>query len=515
MQKSYTKNYVKIYFWQFLSILLNLLSLFIVIPQLSSQPGIYGIYSICVSAVIFLSYADLGFLNAGFKYASEAYAQGKKEEEQKVIGFVSFILALFVLVFAGCIITLSFHPGWLIKNLDGESNIRTARMLLLTLALFSPNVILQRALMVIFGVRLEDYIYQRFQILINISKIASVFYFFRSGHYDIVGYFLFCQAITTLGLIAAFFTSGKRYSITLLSFLRSLRFSRQLYNEVKNLALSTFALTISWILYYELDVYAIAKLSGAQAVAYYSIGLTCLSFFRTIFGTLFNPFTARFNHFIALNDEQGLKQLYQTVLSIMLPLVVFPILSVVFLSRPFVFNWVGANFAESVPVVILLTLCNVLGFISYPSSILLIARREIRSLYYLAAVQPLIFWIGILLTFPHMGYVSFAYFKLIAFLISSVFYLNVSFKVLNVGFLEFLNKVIKPAVLPVLLLSIALYFLAGYLPLEKNKFKLLLTIATGGITAGICLVVYYFTSSMFRLYVKNIYSRFSANISTK
>ena len=93
MQKSYTKNYLKIYFWQILSILLNLFSIFIVIPRLSSQPLIYGIYSICASAVIFLSYADLGFMNAGYKYASECYARGEKKEEIKVIGFVSFVLA--------------------------------------------------------------------------------------------------------------------------------------------------------------------------------------------------------------------------------------------------------------------------------------------------------------------------------------------------------------------------------------------------------------------------------------
>ncbi len=69
---SYKKNYIKIYFWQSLSFVLNFVALFIVTPLISNNSEVFGIYSVCVSFGIFLQYADLGFLNAGKKYASEA-----------------------------------------------------------------------------------------------------------------------------------------------------------------------------------------------------------------------------------------------------------------------------------------------------------------------------------------------------------------------------------------------------------------------------------------------------------
>ena len=108
MQKSYTKNYLKIYLWQGVSLILNFLSMFIVVPYLTSEPVIYGIYTVCISISIFLAYADLGFMGAGQKYAAEHFARAEKKEEIKVIGFTAFILFVFLTLFSLVFLYLSF-----------------------------------------------------------------------------------------------------------------------------------------------------------------------------------------------------------------------------------------------------------------------------------------------------------------------------------------------------------------------------------------------------------------------
>lgn len=509
MEKSYSAKYLKIYFWQILSILLNLLSLFIVIPQLTLKPEVYGVYSVCISSLIFLSYADLGFLSAGYKYASEYYVQNKKKEELEVIGFVCFILFCVVIVFSAILLVFFSHPEWLIKDIPSGNDLSIARSLLLILSLSSPLVVLQRALQVIFGIRLEDYIYQKVLVLVSVLKIVSVFYFFRSEHYEIVAYFLFCQVATFIGLLAAFYMSKRLYSVSIIDFIKCVRFSRKVYTKIKALAFSTLFVTISWILYYELDIYVIARLSGAEAVAYYSVGLTCLSFFRSIFGTLFNPFNARFNYFIAADDEEGLKNLFKMVICVMLPAIVFPILSVVFLTKQLVFTWVGEGFQNSEILIQFLVLSNIMGFISYPSGILIMAKKKIRMMYFMAGIQPVIYWLGIAITYPHFGYVVFSWFTLLSFLINGCMYTSFSLKFINEKVISFFKQFITPALLPVVILIFVTCAIRPYLPLEKNKINLLMVIGAGGFATICAFAVYLFTSKIFKTFALSLFSKLS------
>ena len=174
--KSYTKKYLYTYFWQGISVILNLCSLLIVIPLISENKFIYGIYSICVSFSIFLNYADLGFVSAAVKYAGELYAQNKREEI-KFYGFSTFILIIFISLIVLTFIYFSYNPQILIKDIVKSNHLELASSLLLIQALFSYNVVLQKYTASVFQVRIEQYIFQRLSIVGNIIKISSVFYF--------------------------------------------------------------------------------------------------------------------------------------------------------------------------------------------------------------------------------------------------------------------------------------------------------------------------------------------------
>ena len=97
MKINFTVNFIKIYFWNFISIILNFAALFVVVPYISSNKELYGVYALCMSLNIFLSYADLGFIGAGKKFASELYAINKIRESNNIIGFSLFFLSLFLI----------------------------------------------------------------------------------------------------------------------------------------------------------------------------------------------------------------------------------------------------------------------------------------------------------------------------------------------------------------------------------------------------------------------------------
>lgn len=504
MQLSYTKNYLKIYLWQGISLVLNFLSMFVVIPFLTSDPITYGIYSVCISFSIFLAYADLGFLGAGQKFAAEYFAKGDKDAEIKVIGFTNFILALFLILFSIGFLLLSQQPQLLVKGIDNINQEKIASSLLLILAIFTPTTLLQRLLQMIFGIRMEDFIIQRTNIIGSIIKISSVLWFFKEGNYNIVGYFLFTQIINLSAVIVTLFIARKRYEYNFRSLFQSVRFNKVIYNKTKGLAFASLFMTVSWILYYELDTVAIGKFIGANKVAIYAVGLTILSFFRSILGIIFSPFNVRFNHFIGSENEVYLKSFYLQIVIVFAPVVVLPIIAISLLAEPLVLTWVGSKYQDSVIIIQFLVFCNVFAFISYPTNFMLIAKERQKALYFINLLLPIVFWTGIIITVGELGIKSFAIFKLIAFLFSAFALYRLMIHYLRINFFDSIKKIFLPMISSILFLFTSIFFIKDYLPHEKSNINLLVVAIVLGAVICSSFIIQYFSSEVWRKQVNSI-----------
>jgi O-antigen/teichoic acid export membrane protein len=498
------KQFLKIYLWQFISILFNFAAIFVVTPYLSSNQTIYGIYTLIVAAYMFLSYADFGFLGAGMKFASECYAQKDLNQEIKIIGFTAFIFLVFVLVYALGVLVLSFWPEMLLKNL-GESEERSiASNLLLILALFCPVFVMQRIVQIIFAVRLKDYVFQRIIIVSSAIKIIFALVFFSNESYPIVSYFLFSQFCTLASVLIGLYIAKKEFGYNFKLFFGSFRFSKKIYEKTKRLAFVSIFLTFCWILYYELDPFVISRLLGAKYLAVFAIGFTLMEYFRGIFGIIFSPFIAKFNHFVGLKDYESLHAFFNKVLVLGLPLTVFPVLAISITIKNFIFCWVGDQYANSVPIAQVLVLSFLFSFLSSPTGILIMAYERAKLLYITNVLLPIIYWSGVLITFKVIGLQAFADFKAAAFFAVAIVYLNIIVKLLNIKFWPFLWKLCAPAIVPVLFILIITFFTKSYLPLEKNNINLLFYFIYNGFVIGIAFIIYYFFSNEYRKTIKSI-----------
>ena len=504
MQQSYTANYIKTYFWQGIAITLNLLAMFVVVPKLSESPAIYGIYSIVVSLTIFLNYADLGFFSAALKYAGESYARNDLNEEIEVTGFACFILLIFVMLFALAAVGAAMNPHLLIKNLDDVDKVRTATVLLIIFAAFSPVVVLQRLLQIVFGIRIEAYINQRIQIAANLAKILSVLYFFRSGSYDIIGYFAFFNFMNLAACIVSAIISRHRYDYDYLWLLRSLKFSKKCFRKTKDLSITSFYVAVTHVFYYEIDFFVIGRFLGPERVALYAIGMTLQSFIRSLFGVLFTPFSARFNHFIGLNDTERLTGLLHSVIVVTMPIVVFSILSMTLLMEPLVLCWVGADYTSSIPVAKFLVLCFLFSFISYPAGSLLIAQEKLKWLYITSSILPVVYWICVTALIGAFDITAFAMSKFIAITVVNGLFLWFIIKNLNMQFVAFMKTFLAPLIIPCVFMTALLFGVEPYLPAGKGRLNLLLVIAAGGCAAAVAVVIYAFGSERFRNHMRSI-----------
>lgn len=511
MQQSFTKNYLKIYLWQGVSLTLNFISMFVVIPYLTTDPTTYGIYSVCISFSIFLSYADLGFIGAGQKYASEYFAKGDRKEEIKIIGFTSFILLIFLLLFSVGFFILSLNPDILVKGINSDNQNYIASSLFFILAIFTPTTFLQRILQMIFGIRMEDFIIQRTNIIGSLFKILSVLWFFREGKYDIVGYFLFAQIVNFIAALLTLFIAKRRFNYNFRDLFRLLRFNKSVFDKTKGLAFTSLFMTISWILYYELDSVGIAKLLGAKQVADFAIGLTVLSFFRTIFGILFSPFHVRFNHIMGLGDENMLKPFYLNIVTILAPFVVFPIITIAILARPIVLSWLGIDYVASIVVIKFLVFCNVFAFITYPTSFMLIARERQRTLYFVNVLLPIVFWVGVLSTISRFGVNSFAVFKLVAMFVSSFVLYKLMIDYLSLNILDSVKKIFLPMLFPLLFLIFTTFLIRDYLPETKSTLNLLVVVIVMGVLIVLSFMIQYFVSKKWRQEISKVLGTFKVS----
>ena len=477
MKENFTRNFVKVYFWQIVSLLLNFLALFIVVPSISANKELYGIYTLVISFSIFLNYADLGFIGAGKKFAAEYYANGELSQSNRAIGFSLYFLSFFILLFLTVFVIFGLNPNIIFKEISTIELYNTSSSLFFILALSTPLILMQQLVNTIFGIRIESYIAQRINILGSLIKILSVFYFFRNNTYDIVGYFAFFQVVNLICVIVQFIVIRSRYNIEYWDLIFSVKFNKELFNKIKPLALSSLFLNLSFILYYELDSLIIGRFSGPVYLAVYAVAFTLLNFTRSLTGIFYSPFSVRFNHFIGSGESWKFRKLYIDLVQYSLPLFGIPIVTLFVFAEPIIISWVGVMYKDSIVIFRLLISGFVFTFISLPTSIILNSLLRLKELYLINTIIPLVFWIGIYFSYEDMGIQSFALFKSISFLIGSLYYLKIGLEFTSFSMLHFTKVIILPVIIPMIYVYVMGSYIAYKYPISEMSHANLLFVA--------------------------------------
>lgn len=501
----YKKNYIKIYFWQLLSFVLNFVALFIVTPMLSSMQEIYGIYSVCAGLNIFLQYADIGFLMAGKKFAAETVVNGDGVTEKKFVGTSMSIFTAFSLLLSIGLVVCIINPDILIAGVSNNpEHLDTARKLLYILGFSIIVTIIHKYVEFIYSLRLEEYKAQRAIIVGNVIKIASVPLYFFHNRYDIVGYYAFSQIVMLLSCLYVLYQS-KEIGYGLTSLFRVLKFDKGSFDLMKGLAFGGFGSTLAWILYYEIDTVAISAMLGAKMVAIYAVGRSIQSFVRSITGIVYGPYNVRFYYFKGNNDIEGMKYFFNT-LTCFLSFLIIPIIAIVIFADPFTIAWVGADYKDSVIIMQILVLCFVFNSITSPCGSIVFAFNKAKALLKLSFIQPLVFWAGVFLTVSFWGINSFAYFKLFACSISALFFFLIAIRTIRINpWKLILNNFLYPLIIAIVF-CLAIYLLSGnYLNVTmKSSSQLIWCIFWMGLACIAAFIGYFVLNKSFRKVLLNI-----------
>ena len=336
--------------------------------------------------------------------------------------------------FSIAMIFFSFNPDLLMSNLSEKGKDVIGSIFLILGTVLPFQIIIQRLVQSILIIRIKDYISLRVDVIFNLIKIGSVFYFFSGDSYLVVEYYLFITLITILSSVIILMIIKKTENYNFLLFFKSIRLRKKEFSLTQKLAYSSLILTIGWIIYYEIDLIIIGKYFGPKDVAIYAIGFTFLNFLRTLWNSVFSPFSQRFNHFVALNSELELKKLIKIIIDYTLPLCIIVTLVLVLASKKITYYWVGEYYSDSILIIQTLIFGTVFSFVTQPASFYFTSKTKYKFIYLIAIILPIAFFISFILLVPNFGLLGIA--------ISKSFAMFLGFLISMVGISQIYNPII-------------------------------------------------------------------------
>lgn len=482
-----------------------MLSYIVIIPRISSNQSAYGIYSVVISLMIFLQYADLGFLGAGQKYAAESYAKNDRINEINILGFAHFILLLVVIVYAIGLGYLYFRPNAIFNNI-AEEDVRLAKGLVLVFLISAPNIILQRLTTAIFSIRLEDYIQQYVDIIFSVLKIMSTFYFFRSGHYEILNYVSFIQVMNFISALVGLVIINYRYNYEFGLLFHAFRFDRIVFNKTKIMAFTSIIVTMAWMLYYELDSIYVSKLYNPKMVALFAIGITMLTFSRSLMNAFFAPFQTKFNHFRGLGDDVNLKKYFLILIEIAFPISLFPALTIICMMQPLVISWLGSAYSDSILISKILISNLFFSFLLVPINYLAMAKEKFRFIFINSLILPFCYFLFFFILYRFIDHFSLPVAKILTILINLLVSLILLKDVINHSLIKLLYRLLFYSVLPLISLVSLLYFTNSFwnIASEKNISQFLRLVGIGSIYTIVSILLYYYINPNTRLSLERL-----------
>ena len=249
---------------------------------------------------------------------------------------------------------------------------------------------------------------------------------------------------------------------------------------------------ICMIFYYELDQIAITRLIGLDAVAYYAIALSLMSFVRTFMSLLYSPYSVRYNYYSGTKDMSGLINFVKKIIWELGPFVFSPIIVLSITSAPFIISWVGEGYIKASLLISIMVLSFIPNFISTPVSSYLIAIEDNKRLVYVNILNVALYWIGIISLVNFIDIYSFAIMKSLSPIIVMFLYwiiMNNRSKFNNIDFIKPIKLIMS--LLPIVTISvISSLIVKHYMLYEHNKVALLINL----LLMGMCLFISIFTA---------------------
>lgn len=462
----------------------------------------YGLYSLSISIIGYLSILDMGFGNAIIVYASRYRTQDKKEEEQKLYGM--FLIIYFVIGIISTIIGLLiyFYAPVIFKNGMNPYEISKMQNILLILTF---NLALSFPLSVYSSIinAYEKFTFQKIISLIGtllkpLLMIPLLFLGYKSLSMAII--------VTVANLFVMFsnyFYCTNRLNIKM----KFGDFDKKLFNKIMAYSFFVFLNAVVDKINWSADQFILGTICGTVAVSVYSIAGECNSLLIGLSTGISGVLLPKMAKMVAMKSSN--KDLSDEFIKVgrLQFLILFLVLSgFVLFGKEFVILWAGQNYVESYYIALVLMIPVFIPLIQNLGISILQAKNlhKFRSILYMFVA---IFNIIISIPLAKMyGGIGAAWGTAISLIIGNIFIINIYYyKKAKLDIPRFWKEIFGMLVyyvLPILLMIVLTTNI--YL---QGKVYLFVWIITYTIVYSF--VSYYFVMNS---YEKNLLKRFKNKI---
>ena len=303
----------------------------------------YGLYQLVNSVVSYLGLFSLGFTAAYVRYFSRVKAEGTEADLARLNGMFMTVFLILAGIAALC-------GGVMVSNIRGifgagltDREYRIARVLML-LMVFNISISFPDS---VFKCIISAH--ERFFFLRLLTVLQNLLNPFLALPLLLMGYGSIGMVAVTTGLAIAKLLTDMWYVFRRLH-VRFLfeGFDFSLFKDIGTFTFFIFLNQIIDRINWSVDRFLLGRMIGTAAVAVYSLGGQVNTLYIQLSTTISNVFVPQVNRMVVQgNDNGSLSKLFTRVGRMQFMLLSMVLSGFVFIGRPFMIKWGGAQYAES------------------------------------------------------------------------------------------------------------------------------------------------------------------------
>lgn len=429
----------------------------------------YGLYSLAVSVIAYLTVLDLGFGNAIVRYTAKFRAEGKKDEQYEMFGMF-FLLYLVISVIA---FLVAMFLVWNVDAIfDAKMTMKEVSRMRIILLLMAFNLAFTFP-MSIWGSIITAYENFVFQKLINITRtllnpLVMVVLLFWG--YKAIALVIVTTAFNVLTLLINYLYCKRKLQV-------KLYFKRFKWGFLKEVSIYSFWIFLNAIMdriYWSSGQFILGIYQGTAAIAVYAVAIQLKDMFFMFSTAISSVFLPKITSMITQGvSEREISDLFVKTGRIQYLIMAFILVSFILFGRSFINLWAGHSYVEAYKIALLFFVPVTVPLIQNLGITILMARNQMKFrcvLYVIIAICSLFVAIPLAKIYGGIGC---AIATALALILGQIIAMNIYYKrVIHLDILRFWKEIGKMSVAP-LLMAILGYFILCQV--EINNMLSLLT----------------------------------------